>query len=148
MADSRGGGGVPEDTKLRLQSLCNQAKHGPSSYGTEVESDKIDSSRDEFPSSSSTLSDGSAFAGNGSIEEDTSASHISPTLINERILNSSYNALPRSTGQDKEGSNEHTDGHVDGGVSGSMSLSQEEAMRSFLCLLFPLAPYWKYEQFL
>ena len=145
---------MPEDTKLRLQSLCNQAKHGPATHGIDVESDKIDSSREEFPSSSSTLSDGSAFAGNGSVDEDATVSHISPSLINEIILDSSYNAPhPRSvTGQDKDGSNGvhgvHTEGHVDVGDSVSMSLSQEEAMRSFLCLLFPLAPYWKYEQFL
>lgn len=141
---------MPEDTKLRLQSLCNQAKNGPASHGIEVDSDKIDSSREEFPSSSSTLTDGSAFGGNGSIgDEDTAVSHIT-----ERTISSSYTAPhPRSaTCQDNRSSNNavrQTDGHVDGqGDSVSMSLSQEEAMRSFLGLLFPLAPYWKYEQFL
>lgn len=153
MADSRGGGGLSEETKLWLHGLHAQAKNGP----VDPEALTRKPSNGEWsgglgPALSTSSSSSIGLAANDSHEGDgmsTRRSYSSPPAI---VISESSDAL----------SSDASKSFTAGILSRSMSqdqdqleifrdcacLSQESAMRSFLGLLFSLAPYWKYEQFI
>jgi hypothetical protein len=149
MTESRGGGGVPEDTKLRLHALFTQAKNGPTdrdSGGHPHNSKSDDSKGIGAPSSSSGI--GPADSGSDGVRvEGLKRSYSSPpSLIPSDTSNTSSTDSPTGTGTITR-SMSTDQGHLEAGMDWS-SLCQEDAMRSFLTLLFSLAPYWKYEQFI
>ena len=154
MADSRGGGGLSEETKLWLHGLHAQAKNGPldpeaftrkPSEG--AQSNGLGSALS--PSSSSSLGlgvvtdlhegEGVSLRRSYSSPPAVESSESSDVLNPDSSKSFTTGVLSRSMSQDQDQLEIFRD---------CACLSQESAMRSFLGLLFSLAPYWKYEQFI
>jgi hypothetical protein len=156
MTESRGGGGVPEDTKLRLHALFTQAKNGPTDRDSDSHPHNNTKSEESkgsgAPSSSSGL--GPSDPGSDDVRaEGLKRSYSSPPALIPSPSDTSNAASIEcptgpGTGNGTFSRSMSTDqGHLDAGKDWSC-LCQEDAMRSFLSLLFSLAPYWKYEQFI
>ena len=153
MAESRGGGGLSEETKLWLHGLHAQAKNGP----VDPEAFTRKASDGEWsngvgpalcPSSSSSLGlgvtdsqegDGACLRRSHSSPPAIVLSESSDALSPDGSINFTTSVLSRSMSRDQNQLEIFRD---------CACLSQKSAMRSFLGLLFSLAPYWKYEQFI
>jgi hypothetical protein len=152
MTESRGGGGVPEDTKLRLHALFTQAKNGPTDRDSGSHPHNNTKSEESKGIGAPSSSSGIGPADPGSVDvrvEGLKRSYSSPpALIPSPSDTSNEASIDCPTGTGILARSMSTDqGHLEAGKDWS-SLCQEDAMRSFLSLLFSLAPYWKYEQFI
>lgn len=141
---------MPEDTKLRLHALFTQAKNGPTALDSgshpHNNTKSEESKGNGAPSSSSCV--GPADLGSDDVRvEGMKRSYSSPpALIPSDTSNAASNDCPTNTGTAVR-SMSSDQGQLEAGKDWT-SLCQEDAMRSFLSLLFSLAPYWKYEQFI
>lgn len=151
---------MPEDTKLLLHALFAQAKNGPVSRDTgdhphtAINGDESSGSGTKLlclsPSSSSSGIGPADLVTDARVEGLKRSYSSPPALIPSESSSSSCSsaASPDSHPTGTVGRSMSTDqGQLEAGRDWS-SLCQEDAMRSFLGLLFSLAPYWKYEQFI
>ena len=135
MGESRGGGGS-EDTKLRLHGLFTQVKNGPADQDLQPQQKLVDKSGDCGKDEFSPLSqNGSSASKSGLLSN--------PLLVPSEGINT-FGSSPRTAiGRSRSAERGQLEAWRDCG-----SMSQEDAMRAFLCVLFSSAPYWKYEQFI
>lgn len=143
MGENRGGGGGPEHTKLRLHGLFTQVRNGPADQDVQGQPQKTDdgSKEGEGEATLSPLAalDGGAFS--SPPQPPTGEISSSKSSISAGSPRSSGPAMIRGRSVDQAQS--QLEAWRDCG-----SMSQEEAMKTFLLLLYSVAPYWKYEQFI
>ena len=140
MGESRGGGG-PEHTKLRLHGLFTQVRNGPAGQEMQGQPEKTDDGSKEGEATLSPL-----------VALDSSTLPLPPQPPTGEISSSKSSlsaGSPRSTGPaiNRGRSVDQAQIQLEAWRECG-SMSQEEAMKAFLLLLYSVAPYWKYEQFI
>lgn len=145
MGESRGGGGGPEHTKLRLHGLFTQVRNGPAEQEDQGQTKKVDGSSKEDETATFSPLTASGDSSVSSPPRPSPGDGSSSSNSNSSISTGS----PRAAGTtiNRSRSTEQGQNQLEAWRE-CRAMSKEEAMKAFLLLLFSLAPYWKYEQFL
>ena len=126
-----------DDTKLKLHGLFTQVKNGPADQDVLPQQKKDNGKGESSPHLVASSAD------KDKDKDKDKGSALSVPLV-PLAADSIFGSSPR-TAIEKSRSTER--GQLEAWRDCG-SMSQEDAMRAFLCVLFSSAPYWKYEQFI